>query len=253
MATSADYSFGTGDVGTTHAEAMQALFAAKERKLHHVIHGLQKRVEALQATQHEHKRAQYITALQAQAKERELALDVLKEELKRRCSLTDEEVAAILVRKTIGSPRMRPKTREELTMDIAALEQKILAAGRAVDKAELKAAQEKRLREEAEAGKLKFAAAVQQSEAALAAEKAGRASGLAESSAVKDLQQQLSALSDLESKSRKLMSKYTHALDELGQLRQVLVQERRQHEQEVQELMAQLHGLGNSKIGGMTS
>lgn len=90
------------------------------------ISALREKVQQLTAESKDHRRSGQIQQLKGKVREAELVSDVLKAELRDRVGMTADEVSEFVVRKTVGGPkRFRPKTREELELQVSTLEKRV--------------------------------------------------------------------------------------------------------------------------------
>lgn len=79
----------------------------------------------LQAQNKDHRQARMVQSMRGKLREAELVADVLKGEVMRSAGWSVEEVNELIIKKTLGGPkRFRPKIREELQNELAALEKK---------------------------------------------------------------------------------------------------------------------------------
>jgi hypothetical protein len=86
------------------------------------IAALEAEVKALRGAHKEHKRSGYITALQSHLHDRELVIDVLKAGWAEASGKSVADINEYVVRKSVGGPkRFRPKTREEMALELQAL------------------------------------------------------------------------------------------------------------------------------------
>lgn len=106
----------------TDASALRASHTKRTKALLGNVSALESEVKALRNAHKEHKRSSYISALQAHLHDRELVIDVLKQgwaEAMPGKSLAD--INEFVSRKTVGGPkRFRPKTREEMALEMQA-------------------------------------------------------------------------------------------------------------------------------------
>lgn len=106
--------------------SLKELYGKKVKSLIASLDAKEKELTKLKVMNKDNRRTQMIQALRTKSKELELVIDVCKEELARKCEMSLEEVAQMIVRKTLGGPkRFRPLSREELELKIIDLEKKV--------------------------------------------------------------------------------------------------------------------------------
>lgn len=102
-------------------DAMKAAHSKRTKALVGNVSALEAEVKALRNAHKEHKRSSYISALQAHLHDRELVIDVLKQGWAEASGKSLADVNEYVSRKTVGGPkRFRPKTREEMALELQA-------------------------------------------------------------------------------------------------------------------------------------
>lgn len=126
----------TGWGGDVQIRALTALHEEKTKALMHSVNSLKKQVATLQTAARSNKRSEYMAALAADLRRAELVADVAKTELSRRTDLSIDQVDQLILKRSVGGPtRFRPKPREELATEVAALKAKYQTAAAALKEA----------------------------------------------------------------------------------------------------------------------
>jgi len=202
---------------------LKQLYAVRTRQLLAALHRSQEENSALRSANASNAKAQYISALQGHAHERELVIDVLKSALASATSRTVAEVDVLILKKTTGGPkRFRPKSREELGLEISELESKLSDSARALLRLENALIAESKRRAE-DSTRLRDSAAVieQQSQLLQQLEMASRANEqrlLLHEEAAAASAEQLEAFADIEDKARRVGQRYRESRDALAML-----------------------------------
>jgi hypothetical protein len=109
--------------------AVKAMYAQKTKALLSNISTLEEEVRILKLASKEHNRSKLIAALQQNAQERETVIEVLKAALVLSTGRSRTEIDELVLRKTTGAPeKFRPRSREELALEIAALRKQLEGA-----------------------------------------------------------------------------------------------------------------------------
>lgn len=112
-------------------KSLQSVYNSKTRALMRSIDELRKQVKTLEASAKESRRTAMIQTLRSEKREQELVVDVLKQELANSAGMTEDDVDQLIIRKTLGGPkRFRPKSREELTVEIRKLNSQLSRSSR---------------------------------------------------------------------------------------------------------------------------
>ena len=202
---------------------LKQLYAIRTRQLLAALHRSQEENAALRSANVSNAKAQYISALQGHAHERELVIDVLKSSLASATSRTVAEVDQLILKKTTGGPkRFRPKSREELGLEISELESKLSDSARALMRLENALIAESKRHAE-DSTRLRDSAAVieQQSLLLQQLEMASRANEqrlLLHEEAAAASAEQLEAFADIEDKARRVGQRYRESRDALALL-----------------------------------
>ena len=113
---------GIDEATTKKVRALQSLHAQKTRALMKSIDGYRKQIAQLKSQNSQAKRTEMIKTLKNEKREQELVVAMLKEELSVAKSQSAAEIDKLVIKRTTGGPkRFRPKTREELAMDVREL------------------------------------------------------------------------------------------------------------------------------------
>ena len=106
--------------------ALKLLHAKKIKSLMGSIDALNKEITKMKTLTKDNRRTQMIQILKKQIRDLESVIDVLKEELSKATSQSATEISDMIIKKTIDGPkRFRPKTREEMELQITDLERKV--------------------------------------------------------------------------------------------------------------------------------
>lgn len=109
--------------------AVKAMYAQKTKALLSQISTLEDEVRILKLANKEHNRSKLIAALQQNAQERETVVEVLKAALVLATGRTRTDIDELVLRKTTGQPeKFKPRSREELAVEIATLRKQLEAA-----------------------------------------------------------------------------------------------------------------------------
>jgi hypothetical protein len=213
---------------SSRIDEMKLLYAARTRQLLAALHRTQEENTALRAANQSNAKAQYISALQGHAHERELVIDVLKSSLATATGRTVAEVDQLILKKTTGGPkRFRPKSREELGLEISELENKLSDSARALTRLESALVAESKRRTD-DSTRLRESAAVieQQSLLLQQMETASRVNEqrlLLHEEAAAASAEQLEAFADIEDKARRIGQRYRESRDALASLEREMV------------------------------
>lgn len=113
-------------------QTLKAIQGQKIKSLMKSIHALKQELQHVRASDKEHKRSALIQSLRKNQREQELVIDVLKESLRLRVDEFQNSSALVnefVIKKTVGGPkRFRPKTREEMELEIQTLMKKLALA-----------------------------------------------------------------------------------------------------------------------------
>ena len=105
--------------------AMQNLQSQKVRSLMKSIDALKREVSSLKATSKTSQKGKQVIALQGQLRDQELVVDVLKGEIAQAGKMNEDMINELIIKKTLGGPkRFRPKSREEMMLEIKSLDSK---------------------------------------------------------------------------------------------------------------------------------
>eukprot|EP01041_Mallomonas_annulata_P008870 gene8870-18368_t len=107
--------------------ALKTLHAKKIKSLMGSIDALQKEIAKMKTLTKDNRRTQMIQVLKKTVRDLEKVIDVLKEELMKKDIIpkTSDELSEFIIKQTIDGPkRFRPKTREEMELEISELEKK---------------------------------------------------------------------------------------------------------------------------------
>jgi len=211
-----------GDV-SARMDEMKLLYASRTRQLLAALHRTQEENSALREANKTSAKAQYIASLQGHAHERELVIDVLKSSLASATGRSVADVDQLILKKTTGGPkRFRPKSREELGLEIAELEKKLSDSARALTRLESALVAESKRRTD-DATRLRDSATVieQQSLLLQQLESASRANEqrlLMHEETAAASAEQLEAFADIEDKARRVGQRYRESRDALAAL-----------------------------------
>jgi len=98
----------------------------KTRALMKSIDSLRKQVDQLKSENKDTYQAKLVQVLKKEKRELELVSDYLKEELRKEKGISADEIDQQVIKQTLGGPkRFRPKTREELGVEIRQLKSKL--------------------------------------------------------------------------------------------------------------------------------
>jgi len=210
-----------GEAIERRVDEVKTLYAARTRQLLASLHRSQAEAEALRAANSSSQRAQYIAALQGHAHEREFVVDVLKSALAAATGRSPAEVDELVLKKTAGGPRrFRPKSREELGLEIAELEGRLGEAARALARLESALVAEAQ-RRDGDARRLRESTGVIEAQAAQLARLDAHARALSErvgehERAAAAAAEQLEAFADIEDKARRVGERFREARDALA-------------------------------------
>lgn len=116
---------------SSKVRALQTMHEQKTRALMKSIDQLRKQVDTLKSQGKESRRTALIQSLRNQGKEQDLVVDVLKRELESATGKSSNEIDEFIIKKTLGGPkRFRPKSREELSLEIRRLRVELGKAAR---------------------------------------------------------------------------------------------------------------------------
>lgn len=243
-----------GDV-SARMDEMKHLYAARTRQLLAALHRTQEENSALREANKTSAKAQYIASLQGHAHERELVIDVLKSTLASATGRSVADVDQLILKKTTGGPkRFRPKSREELGLEIAELEKKLSDSARALTRLESALVAESKRRTD-DATRLRDSATVieQQSLLLHQLESASRANEqrlLMHEEAAAASAEQLEAFADIEDKARRVGQRYRESRDALAALEREMAGLREERDDLSRALdAAQSTSMGASKVG----
>ena len=118
---------GTGDdVTDARVKALTAMHSQKTRALMKSIGNLRSKVEELKQENRSSRRTATIQHLRKQVRNQELVVRVLKDRLIQLTEMDEDAVNEHVKKKTVGGPkRFRPKTREELQLEVAKLSRQL--------------------------------------------------------------------------------------------------------------------------------
>jgi DNA repair exonuclease SbcCD ATPase subunit len=118
--------------------ALKALYSQKTKSLLQTITSLEGEIKRLKNASKEHKRSALIAGLQEMVHERDTVVEVLKVSLEAATGRTREAIDTFILKKTTGMPaKIRPRTREELGVEIESLHRKLDTANITIRKLEL--------------------------------------------------------------------------------------------------------------------
>eukprot|EP00968_Pinguiococcus_pyrenoidosus_P000763 scaffold47_cov258-Pinguiococcus_pyrenoidosus.AAC.90 len=107
-------------------QALQTLQARKVRRLMGSIRKLEAELDSVRASQRPSRQHALLRQARDKLRERDVVVDLLKAEVCSAKEMADDELNAWIVKATTGGPkRFRPKTREELQLEITSLEKKV--------------------------------------------------------------------------------------------------------------------------------
>jgi hypothetical protein len=113
--------------------SIKVLYLRKLKAIMAAVDEKDKEILKLKVMSKDNRRTQMIQALKGKIQEKELVIDVLKEELVKKKVCTSEEINTAIIKKTVGGPkRFRPLTREELENKVIELERQVARASSAI-------------------------------------------------------------------------------------------------------------------------